>query len=520
MVTDAWSKQYYKGLPSQPPLIATTKPDPFKFPTGPEAYSVLKELRELGDHPLARVWDHGLADRLRHGLNMMGVNWTSIDALRIVEVGRSSGLAIVWIGVEFGTLSFKDGSIVAHECRKSIESYSIPDFHVEIRESRVMRKADNRFMDPVLFPDPTFTARNPYTATLGIPISTKNRPWAEGTGGFYFSAGGDDKDVYLVTARHVVLPPDEDNNKEYERKTYSRVREDVIVLGASGFNEKLALIDYEIEGQQSAITDANERIELAQHGANPTLVTKAESDLKEAEEGLKALRALRHEIATYWVAKENRVIGELVWAPPVVLSTQPGQYTLDIAVIRIDAGKLDTNNYLGNTINIGNKYTRQEFMRKIYLHPTSPPSFKFPADRLVRLQGEVPESDLVNPSMLDADGAPCLIVFKNGAKSDTTIGRANSVSSYTRTYFAGQHEESREWPVIPTDKHSGPFSTEGDSGSCVADAFGRVGGILTGGCGATDSSDVTYVTPISFIMKVLHDTKRFQFAHLNPILPA
>ena len=49
--------------------------------------------------------------------------------------------------------------------------------------------------------------------------------------------------------------------------------------------------------------------------------------------------------------------------------------------------------------------------------------------------------------------------------------------------------------MVPTNKDSGAFSAKGDSGSCVADAFNRVGGILTGGSGATESSDVTYVTP-------------------------
>ncbi|KAG9033295.1 hypothetical protein FRB95_000390 [Tulasnella sp. JGI-2019a] len=55
VVTDDLSKRYYKGLPSNPPLIATTNPSPVKPPSGPEAYSVLKELRVLGDHPLASV---------------------------------------------------------------------------------------------------------------------------------------------------------------------------------------------------------------------------------------------------------------------------------------------------------------------------------------------------------------------------------------------------------------------------------------------------------------------------------
>ena len=142
------------------------------------------------------------------------------------------------------------------------------------------------------------------------------------------------------------------------------------------------------------------------------------------------------------------------------------------------------------------------------------------------LQDQVPESALVEPPVLNANDEPCLVVFKNGAKTGTTTGKANNVSSYTRSYFAGQYQESREWPVIPTDKNprsffhsiTKAFSTKGDSGSCVADIVGRFGGILTGGSGATDSCDVTYVTPISFIMKVIHDTKRFKHAHLNPDL--
>ena len=74
VVTEAVSKVYYKGLPSRPALIATTKPDPFEWPTGPEAWPVHKEIRELGDHSLASAWDNGLADCLRRGLNTMCVN--------------------------------------------------------------------------------------------------------------------------------------------------------------------------------------------------------------------------------------------------------------------------------------------------------------------------------------------------------------------------------------------------------------------------------------------------------------
>jgi len=109
----------------------------------------------------------------------------------------------------------------------------------------------------------------------------------------------------------------------------SKAREDVVILGTSGFKEKLAAIDYDIEGEEYAIEDAKGMIELGYEGA--------EEELRKAEERLKALRALRHEIATQWGSEEKRVIGELVWAPPITLSTDPSQYTLDLAVTKIDA---------------------------------------------------------------------------------------------------------------------------------------------------------------------------------------
>jgi hypothetical protein len=190
-----------------------------------------------------------------------------IEALRIDEVGESSGLATVWIGVEFGALSFKEGSFIAHKCHTFIDRWGIQDYHIEIRESHVMRQAGNRFLDPVYLSNPIFSAHNPYTATLGIPISTKNRPWAEGTGGIYLSAGGDDNDIYLITARHVVFPLDKDDNKEYvcvrnDSDTGSKARDNVVILGTSGFNEKLAVIDKQIIGQQYAIKSAEGRIEF------------------------------------------------------------------------------------------------------------------------------------------------------------------------------------------------------------------------------------------------------------------
>ncbi|KAF9074231.1 hypothetical protein BDP27DRAFT_1317521 [Rhodocollybia butyracea] len=534
VVTDDISESYYKGLPSNPRLIATTHLSPIAPPSSGQMEdqwgrdrwwpdsgrdTVLKEIRVLGDHPLASVWEIGLATSICQDLNKMCVNWTSLDALTIAKVGEeSSGPATVWIGVESGALSYEEGSNVAYSILKCIlEQWHIQDCRVEIRESCVTRQIGNKFLNLVHVNHATFTARSPYTATLGSPISSKDTLWAEGTGGFYFSAGGNDSNIYLVTARHVVFPLGKDDNKEYEQTNDNKIREELVILGTSSFNEHLAALDREVKDKESVIADLKDWLLFLRDKDDPGSVKSLEMDgmkLQIEEVELKQLNLLRKDIAAEWEGAENRVFGELVWAPPIVLSTEPSRYTLDLAVIKIDPGMLDAENFLGNTVNLGKKYTFPELTEKVHLHSSSPPSFKIPVGhRLVTLEDQVPEDALFNPPMRDPAGGPCFIVFKNGGKTDITFGKANNVSSFTRTCVAGQYTESREWPVVATNQESGAFSAKGDSGSCVADVFGRIAGILTSGSGATESSDVTYVTPISFVMQVL--TKRFPQAHLN-----
>ncbi|TFK70220.1 hypothetical protein BDN72DRAFT_839296 [Pluteus cervinus] len=152
----------------------------------------------------------------------MCVDWTGVEALHIVEVGEFSGPAIVWIRVEFGELSFEEGSVVAFKFRAFIDSQDVHNYHVEIRESRVV--------------------------TLG-------------TAGFYLSAGSDNKD----------------DNKEYKRKNDSQAREDVVVLDISCVNESSP-------PSTTKSGAAEERTKLIKNVNHPKLVAEreAEQDLQKA----------------------------------------------------------------------------------------------------------------------------------------------------------------------------------------------------------------------------------------------
>lgn len=71
--------------------------------------------------------------------------------------------------------------------------------------------------------------------------------------------------------------------------------------------------------------------------------------------------------------------------------------------------------------------------------------------------------------------------------------------------------------VIPLDNESGVFSAKGDSGSVVVDGLGRIAGILTGGSGATETSDVTFVTPIDIIIEIIHKHKPLAEAYIRSV---
>jgi len=67
---------------------------------------------------------------------------------------------------------------------------------------------------PVSDLDPLKAVIDPMTTALGLPIAGLKALKIQGTMGFYFRVG---KDLYAVTARHILFPEDEGNN------TYSYV---------------------------------------------------------------------------------------------------------------------------------------------------------------------------------------------------------------------------------------------------------------------------------------------------------
>jgi hypothetical protein len=149
----------------------------------------------------------------------------------------------------------------------------------------------------------------------------------------------------------------------------------------------------------------------------------------------------------------------------------------------------------------------------MFLHPETRRSVKAPSGGLIRLQDFVKDGELHHPTMLGADREECLIVVKNGAGSGVTFGRATGIESFVRDYR--DNSTSMEIAILSYTCDDAAFSAAGDSGSVVADANNRIVGMITGGAGLTDSTDITYVTPYHFIIDSVK--KVFPNAHLYSI---
>jgi len=150
-------------------------------------------------------------------------------------------------------------------------------------------------------------------------------------------------------------------------------------------------------------------------------------------------------------------------------------------------------------------------------HPQNRFSFKYPVGGLLKVKGVVNEDEIRKPKQLDADGEECLIVIKNGKTTGATIGRATGIESFVREYDdIGIRSTSMEIAVYPYSHKDGAFSAPGDSGSIVVTGHGSIVGMLTGGAGRTESTDVTYLTPYFWLEERIKQA--FPKSYLYPIV--
>ena len=227
--------------------------------------------------------------------------------------------------------------------------------------------------------------------------------------------------------------------------------------------------------------------------------------MEDATDAIAAFNNLLSDVLKNWAKEEDRVIGYVTLSPPITFDHPDGGFTEDWAVVEILPSLISKLNFIGNAIDLGSVEV-DELTAWMYPHNANPHSFEYPGDRLLRFFGTVPDEEMYKPDSKtkDQDNDPVIMVLKNGNTTGLTVGRLNTIRAFTRTYFKNEPGKmAKGIAVLPRTSKSSPFSEKGDSGSVVVDGKGRVCGILTGGDGATDVSDCTFVTSINFIVKRL-----------------
>lgn len=544
---------YYAGIsPTPPKLVYRTGSDarPFVMPKGLEAYCQLKQARGIFGHALNNVWKTSVGPKVCELLTTLNVAWTTIDGVRFLadkgEGESTLGPVVIWIGVRPGSLKGEDAYSAAHDILNLLHGVDIHDVEVEFRESLYHHYTGPVLLKSVSDLNNTVDVCGPLTTALGMSISAADRPTAQGTMTVFFAEGGKSNKMLGLTCHHVVLKVDADNNEDYTLRSAGAHRKNVQILGTRAFNALLDSIRLRI-GRHAIMLEIHkadiEKLEKK-------LESEDEDDVEEANDGLakvrtrladanKAIEDLEKFFSTVkkdWGLASQRIIGHIRRCPPVAFNVQPGGYTEDWAAIELDGAKF--KNFKGNFIDLGaffflcvfpspffvvvvtssdalhthmlgTEIASDIFTLKMYPRDDGRPSFKYPADRLLPLRDMITEELMRAPDMLDHDNEACLLVIKNGNATGVTIGRATGIESFVRDEDTG--EVSLEWAIYNYDRKSGVFSAPGDSGTMVADGLGRMGGVLNGGAGKTESSDVTYITPMWWVWSRV----KAEFPHAN-----
>lgn len=264
-------------------------------------------------------------------------------------------------------------------------------------------------------------------------------------------------------------------------------------MGTKAFDDFLKSIQAEIDSLFNTVTFLDSCIKaFTGKPQRAGQLDTAKADLKRTSDKIEALKDFYNMMQMDWSDLKSRVIGHVVWAPPI---TGIDGYTQDVCVVKLDKNRFMPN-FVQNVINLGVKIGPGEFMSMMYDDKTD---FDYPLDRhLFKLWGILPAERISHPTSKDV---PLRFVIKNGSTTGTTIGRLSRFQSKVRMYGLTGTFDSTETPVLNygTNPYFGSFSEDGDSGAVVCGPNGEFVSILTSGAGNAESVDITYTTPMHWL---------------------
>ncbi|KAG9103361.1 hypothetical protein FRC06_011308 [Ceratobasidium sp. 370] len=504
---------YYYGLRGNgqpgPKLIYRTSTDIFSPPSGP--WQDLRMTQLLTVHEHAKLSQNNLWATIRDEtvglLDRKQIKLTSVDLVRFrweeqTEDGRGKTITspvTIWVGVRPDSTNGKAAFDSAQDILELLKVYDIDDIDIAYRESEAQPLAGPILYAPVNNVHPLKSVIDWVTTALSLPIAGLKTRHLQGTLGFYFKIG---EDLYGVTARHVLFP-DTEGNDAYSYDT-SAPKKHVVLMGDRAFDDLLVSIQALIRTLNNNITTLEKSVKRhtakAEGGDQQAVadLAKFQRNLDDTRATIAELKKFFATLKQRWSKVENRIIGHVVWSPPITGLTAPHGYTRDVCVIKLNKEKF-LPNLRGNAVDLGAEIESGKFMRLLYPRYDVPSEFDYPEDRIYLLRVILAAANIKEPNSQDIEGDPTRFVFKRGPTTLTTIGRLNGFESRERRYSLFGNFDSVEAAVLPYDNNSGPFSRGGDSGAAIVGANNDFVAQLTGGAGLTDFSDITYGTPMEWL---------------------
>ena len=132
-------------------------------------------------------------------------------------------------------------------------------------------------------------------------------------------------------------------------------------MGARAFDRFLMSIqghigtlNAKVSVQESWATEFTARLEGSGPNAEQDAreLVKAQDELSKAQTAIKEVKKFFMKMKRQWKKPKDRVIGHVVWAPPISISTAPHSYTKDVCVIKLDKKKF-CKNFRRNVLNFG-----------------------------------------------------------------------------------------------------------------------------------------------------------------------
>ena len=81
-------------------------------------------------------------------------------------------------------------------------------------------------------------------------------------------------------------------------------------------------------------------------------LVETQHELSKTRTAIEELKKFFVKMKKQWTKPKDRVIGHVVWAPPVSVSTAPHNYTKDVCVVKLDEKKF-LQNFRRNVLDLG-----------------------------------------------------------------------------------------------------------------------------------------------------------------------